>query len=245
MKELISALIKAQAEIKNPPLDGESKGAKFSYKYSTLPKVLDAIKPVLNKYGFVIVQVLSGSESSVYAEAPKKSAALITKLFHESGQSIESSYPLKQYDDPQKEGSALTYARRYSLCAMFAIAGEEDDDAVSAKVDVEAFKKKFPEDQLFCSRGAPMGKYPGPTPPEELLLDAGKPDQFNHHGSKIDENTVMKGGKCANQSFGEILETNPSYVQWWMKKSREEELTGQMRDLVSWAESMGLKLEGE
>lgn len=60
---------------------------------------------------------------------------LETRLIHaESGQWISSMavIPLPK-NDPQGMGSAITYARRYSLCAMLGIV-TEDDDGESAKI---------------------------------------------------------------------------------------------------------------
>jgi hypothetical protein len=48
---------------------------------------------------------------------------------HESGQWISGRYPLKpvKADDPQAMGSAMTYARRYTLAAILGIVTEDDD----------------------------------------------------------------------------------------------------------------------
>jgi hypothetical protein len=58
--------------------------------------------------------------------------ALVTTIYHESGESISGSHPLPDITDPQKFGSAITYARRYSICAILSITADEDDDANTA-----------------------------------------------------------------------------------------------------------------
>jgi hypothetical protein len=57
---------------------------------------------------------------------------LHTRLLHTSGQWIASEHPLPMSGKPQEIGSALTYARRYSLSALLGIAADEDDDANAA-----------------------------------------------------------------------------------------------------------------
>jgi hypothetical protein len=53
---------------------------------------------------------------------------------HSSGQWIQSDYPItNDTNKPQAMGSALTYARRYSLAAMGVLAAEEDDDGNAAQ----------------------------------------------------------------------------------------------------------------
>jgi hypothetical protein len=53
---------------------------------------------------------------------------LITTLYHESGQSIYSSYLLPSGLDAQKMGAAITYGRRYSICSILCITADEDTD---------------------------------------------------------------------------------------------------------------------
>jgi hypothetical protein len=53
-------------------------------------------------------------------------------LLHTSGQWMASSYPLPRQAGAQEMGSFITYARRYSLCAILGIAGEDDNDGESA-----------------------------------------------------------------------------------------------------------------
>jgi len=49
-------------------------------------------------------------------------------ILHSSGESISGRYPLRpQQNTPQAYGSALTYARRYSLAAMVGVVADDDD----------------------------------------------------------------------------------------------------------------------
>jgi hypothetical protein len=123
MKELITALIKAAQEFE--PIRKDRQNPFLKSKYATLDSVLESVEPALHKNGLKIVQILGFHESG----AP----VLRTLLYHESGESIVSEYPLILSDDPQKFGAAVTYARRYALCAALSVTADEDDDAEAAK----------------------------------------------------------------------------------------------------------------
>lgn len=126
--ELIKALVAASAEFKPIEKDGENtflaKGKSGGGKYATLDSVLKAVEPALRNHGLKLVQMIDIHESG----AP----VLKTTLYHESGQSISGNYPLIVNDDPQKFGSAVTYARRYAACAALGVTADKDDDAQSA-----------------------------------------------------------------------------------------------------------------
>ncbi len=56
-------------------------------------------------------------------------------MYHESGNHITSVYPLPDIYDSQKFGAALTYARRYALCAILCVTADEDDDANASQTE--------------------------------------------------------------------------------------------------------------
>ncbi|AUB44750.1 Essential recombination function protein (plasmid) [Nostoc flagelliforme CCNUN1] len=121
MQELIKALIKAKAEFN--PIQKDGTNPHYKRKYATLDAVLDAVTPTLGKHGLVIIQTTEIFEGKT---------VLRTHIFHESGESIASTYPLPEISDSQKLGAALTYARRYAVCAILSVTADEDDDAESA-----------------------------------------------------------------------------------------------------------------
>ena len=95
------------------------------YKYASLGNILKTIKPYLEKYGFSISFKAENKESSVKATAI---------LMHRDGHSEQSSFevpidPEAKMSETQKYGSALTYAKRYSLTSLLGINAEDDDDA--------------------------------------------------------------------------------------------------------------------
>jgi hypothetical protein len=117
-------LIKALIQCEFPPIVKTKTNPHFKSKYADLESVNDAIKPILAKNGLCIVQVTAVNETG--------RTMLCTTLYHESGECLESWVLLPDLNDPQKVGSALTYYRRYAICAMLNLSAE-DDDAQAAK----------------------------------------------------------------------------------------------------------------
>lgn len=133
MKELATALAKAQAEMKNATLNKVN--PHFKSKYADLAEIIDTTREVLAKHGLSVVQ----TTKLMLPDGDR--LVLQTTLLHVSGQSIQGEYPLPMaLDKPQIMGSALTYARRYSLAAICNIAADEDDDANAAQADAKNSK---------------------------------------------------------------------------------------------------------
>jgi len=113
------AFVKVCADVENVKRDKDGQAGGAKYKYATLESVLDVLQPLLAREGLGLAQYVEGDE-------------LVAKLYHESGAEINMGrYNLGGLVDHQKRGSAITYARRYQLCAIFGIT-QEDDDAASA-----------------------------------------------------------------------------------------------------------------
>lgn len=130
VKDWAEAFTAAQAEL--PPIGKRHEatiptktGGGYSYKYADLNDVLEAVRPVLNKHG------LSISQSSVNEEGK---IGVVTRIYHTSGH-VETFGPLllPAGGDARSAGSAITYARRYGLCAALGIAPDDDDDGEAAR----------------------------------------------------------------------------------------------------------------
>jgi hypothetical protein len=124
IKELASALAKAQGQIKGA-LKTESNPF-FKSKYADLASVVEAIREPLSTNGLSYVQIAHSLENS---------AAIETMILHSSGEWLSCgavSVPVSKAD-AQGFGSAMTYARRYSLSAAFGVAPEDDDGNAAAK----------------------------------------------------------------------------------------------------------------
>ena len=130
INELATALAKAQAELKNPAFD--SANPHFKSKFASLASVRDAVTPILASYGLSVSQFPFSTEQR---------AGCITMLMHSSGQWISSECALPMTKiDAQGAGSAITYARRYSLQAIVSVVGDEDDDGNAASKPKMAHK---------------------------------------------------------------------------------------------------------
>lgn len=133
MKTIASALVKAQKQFE--PARKTSKNPHFRSNYAALDVVVDAVLSALNDNGIFLQQKTHECADGVIVE---------TVFLHESGESI-SNGPLHvpaSKQDAQGYGSALTYARRYSLLAACGIA-PEDDDGNAAVRPVQAAQQVF------------------------------------------------------------------------------------------------------
>lgn len=137
VNEIAGALAKAQQSMKNATLNKVN--PHFRSKYADLAGIRDAVIPALAANGIAVVQTLGGAADG--------GNLLMTRLVHTSGQWIESDCPVPFSGDMQKMGSAITYARRYSLSAICGISADEDDDANAASTPaaVKAQPAKAPE----------------------------------------------------------------------------------------------------
>lgn len=120
INELAAALAKAQGEMKNAGKTSDNPF--FKSKYADLAEILNAVREPLSKYGLSVSQLYDGMGM------PDKTITVTTLLMHSSGQYIGNSanYPVAKADI-QGVGSAITYARRYSLAAILGLSQEDDD----------------------------------------------------------------------------------------------------------------------
>ena len=94
----------------------------FKSKYADLSAILKAIKAPLQTAGLTFAQFPVGrNELTTFVLHPK------------SGEWISSTFEMTPAkDDPQGRGSAITYQRRYALCAALGLDTDEDDDGNAA-----------------------------------------------------------------------------------------------------------------
>ncbi len=124
--ELMTAKSKADATLNNIKKDGKVEYSKTKYSYAVLEDVCNEVRKKYSKYELSFTQI------PLYEEGMN---VLVTTLGHSSGQWIRCKMKIQtQNAGPQAYGSALTYARRYSLVAMSCLAAtDEDDDAQAAQ----------------------------------------------------------------------------------------------------------------
>lgn len=127
--ELTKALVKAAARFK--PAVKDSENPHFRSKFVSLAGVNEAVD------GALIAEGLFVSQQTAVVDGQN---VIVSRLLHTSGEWLAGYYkltPVKQ-NDPQAEGSALTYGRRYAKMALLGIAPEDDDgNAASAPPRVQ------------------------------------------------------------------------------------------------------------
>lgn len=131
---IYAALAAAQAEFQ--PVRMDKRNPHFGQKYASLASILASTRGALNAHGISVVQKVVSSATDV---------TCTTVLIHASGETLEGGQitiplPKNPSNPAQVMGSALTYARRYSLSATLCVAAEEDDDGngVDAPAQVPA-----------------------------------------------------------------------------------------------------------
>ena len=124
MKNIATALVKAQKEF--APALKDSNNPFFKTKYADLSTCVKAVIDALNNNGIALVQKCHPCDDGVSVE---------TIFMHESGELLDCGilHVPAAKNDPQGYGSALTYARRYSLMAACGIAPEDDDGNAASK----------------------------------------------------------------------------------------------------------------
>jgi hypothetical protein len=138
-KAIASAFVKAQADF-GPALKTNT-NPHFKSKYAGLDACVEAVIDALHKHGIGLMQRTLPCESGVTVE---------TVFIHSGGETM-SSGPLHvpaSKADPQGYGSALTYARRYSLMAACGIAPEDDDGNAAASKPVTYAKPSKPAPRI-------------------------------------------------------------------------------------------------
>lgn len=120
--QLAAALVAAQAEFAAIPKTADNPF--FKSKYADLATVISHTQPVLAKHGLAVSQ---------HPTVDDGEPALTTMLIHSSGQVLMSKMRLcASKHDPQGQGAAITYARRFAYMAVLGLVADVDDDGNTA-----------------------------------------------------------------------------------------------------------------
>ena len=154
MSAIAAAFVQAQRNF--APALKKAENPYFGTKYADLAVCIEAVIDALHANGIALVQHTDQSDKGVIVS---------TVFLHESGEHMETGsifVPAAQ-NSPQAFGSALTYARRYSLMTACGIAPEDDDGNaaskptparkpdVKAEPDVDYWTTKFGEQEQSIS----------------------------------------------------------------------------------------------
>jgi hypothetical protein len=139
MNKIAQAFVAAKREF--APALKTSTNPHFKSRYADLAGCLEAVNDALLDQGIALYQETSEDSTGVTVE---------TVFLHESGETFRGGklHVPASKQDPQGYGSALTYARRYSVMAACGIAAEDDDGnaAVKAKPTKPAVKQISEQD---------------------------------------------------------------------------------------------------
>lgn len=194
MKEIAAALVKAQKEF-GPALKTSTNPA-FRSRYADLSACVEAVIDALNNNDIYLMQPTHECDDGVIVE---------TIFIHSSGEQMSSGklhVPATKHD-AQGYGSALTYARRYSLMAACGIAPEDDDGNSAAKPKPAAAKPA----------AAPAAKAPTKVEGKDTewqLKVVAKPDGDHGEWSQlVIDATMLQIGQAKNEAdVMNIFKTN-------------------------------------
>ena len=112
-------------------------GSNYKFRYADLSACMEASREGLKANGLAVVQMIDNDR-------------LITLLTHKSGQWFQSVISIRNANNLayQDLGSAITYLKRYSFCAILGIVADDDDDANRACGNQAVFSEpKQPQQQ--------------------------------------------------------------------------------------------------
>lgn len=201
---LAASLAKAQKSFK--PAIKDANNPFFKSKYVDLAGAIDAVRDALADNGLALVQSTDAGDKMV----------LHTTLLHSSGEWISGTYPITAVKtDPQGIGSAVTYARRYSLMALLGIAAEDDDGEAAhgrtAKVDTRTGEVKGKKTVLDDEQSARLARL------NKGILDYGG-DAALKKSKEIQDSLAYNSGEDIVDAVEEY------YEKWkaWAEKSADK-----------------------
>lgn len=131
-------------EVPNFSTDETANAGSRTYKYLNLATLLKNIKPIFEKHDVAFSQ-------KVTFDGPGDGRQILgtveTIIFDENEQQTVCEYPFFVTGDPQQVGSAITYARRYSLTTVLGIFPDKDDDGGYAKQRFDTADRPIGADQ--------------------------------------------------------------------------------------------------
>lgn len=154
IQNLSKAMAEFQKSIKQPLKDANNPF--FKKLYVPLENVVEAINKTGSPLGISFMQFASSDDTG--------SIEVATLVMHSTGEYIEFP-PVRmkpESNKPQAVGSAITYAKRYALSAIFGITSDKDDDgneATGLNKPVDKQQKQQPKQQTQDDAIGTIEKY--------------------------------------------------------------------------------------
>ena len=157
---LAAAFSAALAEMPSPALD-KVNSAFGRFRYASLGSFLETCRPHLARFGLAL--------ASDFEPTADGNLMCWTIIRDASGETLRlAPVPVKvDLAKPQSTGSAMTYARRYSLSAALGVVGDEDDDG-NATNEPKPAKVSMPQAHAAAAPKPPAK----PRPDHDKALDA-------------------------------------------------------------------------
>lgn len=188
---LLEALARFQEQLpeieKTMTAEVETKtGRKYKYDYADLGVISGLVLPLLGALGVSYTAKIS-------------KGMLIARLRHVGGDEDTSEWELPRTDSAQEMGSAITYARRYLLCAMTGVAPiGEDDDGKEAARDA---RRRDAESGTTTPTQRPNG---GPLAPLGAVIAKGRQAQMSDDQIRKDLDRIANGRKHADLTADDL-----------------------------------------
>lgn len=163
-EQFIKSLAAFQGEC---PVIEKKKKVSFNttnYSYAPLEDIVEEVKPLLAKHGF----------SYMFDTETNGKMKVICKVYHLAGHMEPATFDMEidanaKMNVSQKYGSALSYAKRYTFCAAFAINVKDEDNEKNLKtvdtvgiedVDLDAINETITQEALLKLCSDLKKKYP-------------------------------------------------------------------------------------
>lgn len=141
-----------------------SEKGNYTYTYADLADVSAQIMPLLGEVGLAFLCRPTNTADGRFV--------LTYSLLHVSGEREDGEYPLPTGGSPQQLGSAITYGRRYCLCAVTGAAPDNDDDDAAAAQRPSADRSRQNRDERATPDNESFYVRPPQGPSPQEIADA-------------------------------------------------------------------------
>jgi ERF superfamily len=219
-------------------------GSTYSYNYAPLDEIIAKVDPLLSELGL----------SKSWKQRPEKDGVSANcVLSHEMGHEEESGFITMPYgtadermNPAQLVGSALTYARRYSLLAILGLAPEDDDDAQGSgnhKPTRDAQKERaVASPSAIGAVQHPRSDEPARERPSFTIEDAAEPDEAASLLPLPDEDRVYLISEIKKLArFIPDKDRDDAKVTYGVGKTLEVTDTSVLSDYLKWMQARAKK----
>lgn len=184
---------------------------RFGSKYATLDAIIEQVRPALAAHGLLLTQHVVSQDN--YDQLTDCVTTRISDGDHE----ITSTVSVAAHaEDPQRFGAALTYARRYGIATLLALATDDDDDANSAQPEPRSSSSSTP------APARPQAAFVPPTAPAPADATSGTGNDLERLGA-----TQIHFGKNKGTPLNAItMKSLTWYANEW--EPRFDERTGRL-----------------